>query len=209
MIDPAKFRCIHRHTGLEHPVCYARAQPKRIGYLDIEASNLDADFGFILSWCIKEADKNKYYGYVLTKQDYETTQRDRNAIKALIPTLAQFDVIVTYYGHDWQFDMPFIRARALKYGFQFIPYKGLIHLDLYRYAKSKFKLHSGRLDTAAEFFGLAEKTKIKSDHWRNATMKHSREALRYIWRHNKIDCLILEQLHKILEPYIPQTKRSI
>ena len=171
MIDPSKWRCEHRHTGLEHPICWQLHKPQKIGYLDIETSNLDADFGFILSWCIKHADQNKYDGYVLTRQDYEVNHRDRNAIKALIPALAQFDTIVTYYGHDWQFDMPFIRARALKYGFQFLPYKSLIHIDLYKAVKSKFKLHSGRLETASEFFGLTEKTKIKSEHWVNAVMK--------------------------------------
>lgn len=208
-IDPKNWRCEHSHSGLEHPVCWQRDAPKKIGYLDIEASNLDADFGMILSWCIKHGDLDKYEGYVLRRRDYRTVERDKEAIRRLIIALGKFDTIVTYYGHDWQFDMPFIRARALKYGFQFIPYKGLIHIDLYRSAKAKFKLHSGRLDAAVDFFNLGEKTKIKGDMWVRANAKFDKKALGYIWEHNKIDTEVLEKLHKLLMPYITVSRRSI
>jgi hypothetical protein len=60
-------RCVHRHTIKEHPSCFANNYvdekdfikktgknwyefPEyRIGYLDIETSNLTADAGYILT----------------------------------------------------------------------------------------------------------------------------------------------------------------
>ena len=54
----AVFRCIHRHNGFDHPNCYDTEKGiiEKIGFLDIETSNLNADFGYVLSYCIKKLD---------------------------------------------------------------------------------------------------------------------------------------------------------
>ena len=52
LVYMATTRCKHRHLLIEHPQCYKR-KPERLGFLDIESSNLDADFGIVLSYCIK------------------------------------------------------------------------------------------------------------------------------------------------------------
>ena len=58
--------CKHRHTYAEHPRCYFEEKPylkdgnapgvERVGFFDIEATNLHATFGYIFSYCIKELD---------------------------------------------------------------------------------------------------------------------------------------------------------
>ena len=53
-IEKSQFRCEHRHTAFEHPLCWKRFSDEceanlEVGYFDIEASNLDADFGWLIS----------------------------------------------------------------------------------------------------------------------------------------------------------------
>ena len=209
-VDPARWKCEHRHSGLEHPICYQKSMPQRIGYLDIETSNLKADFGVIYSWCIKYRGLNKFEGYVLKKNDYTILERDKEATRSLIIALGQFTTIVTYYGGNYQFDMPFLRTRALKYDFQFPPYKSLRHIDLYQQVRGKLKLHSNRLESVSEFLHLEpRKSKIDTDIWNRANLAYDKEALAYIWEHNKIDTILLEKLHEKIEPYMAYSNRSI
>src|SRR5438552_1164615 len=56
LISRARFRCEHRHDGLTHHACFEKQNPsERIGFFDIEATSLNASFGFMLSYCIKRA----------------------------------------------------------------------------------------------------------------------------------------------------------
>ena len=50
----ATHRCRHRHLYIEHYNCYLKEHPDRekIGFLDIESSNLDGDYGIMLSYWI-------------------------------------------------------------------------------------------------------------------------------------------------------------
>lgn len=205
-LDPAKYRCEHRHTGLEHPLCWQKFLESKVdlkvGYFDLETSNLKADFGWIISWCIKHADEDKFESYVLKKRDYRSQTRDKQATLELIKTLGKFDKIVTFYGS--RFDIPFARTRALIHNLQFIPPKTKLHLDLYYHVRSKLKLSHNRLGSCGEALGLeTEKTSISSKVWSNAGLAYDKKALEYIFDHNKKDTVLLEELHKVLEPYIP------
>jgi hypothetical protein len=51
LVKFGKTKCHHGHTFLAHPGCIQEKE-LLIGFLDIETSNLDADFGIILSYCI-------------------------------------------------------------------------------------------------------------------------------------------------------------
>ena len=95
-------RCeAHGHTYLEHYNCYlaenGEGVEERIGFLDIEASNLDADFGIMLSWCIKDSLTGKIIEDVLLKEDIENSpagQEDRRITANLVEQLSKFDKIV-------------------------------------------------------------------------------------------------------------------
>ena len=61
-------RCkAHSMRFIEHPGCFSKEKPKcsmieeRVGFLDIEASNLDANWGIVLSFCIKQKDSDKIF----------------------------------------------------------------------------------------------------------------------------------------------------
>src|SRR3990167_9513461 len=85
-------RCSHSHTFLEHYNCYLRESPaeERIGFFDIEASNLDANFGIMLSYCIKDSQSDKIYEDCLTKED-AFGNLDKRIVKNCIKDLLRFD----------------------------------------------------------------------------------------------------------------------
>lgn len=213
--DPATWRCKHYHTGLEHPLCWQQfletLDDWKIGYWDIEASNLAADFGWIISWAIKTRDKNEILGYVLQKEDYSREEADEIATLKLVEALSQYDQIITWYGA--MFDRRFSFARVLINGHQWFPPKTIQHLDLYYQYRRNIKLSSLRLKSVGETlesrFGLTKKTAIDRKVWRTVSRMYDQRALAEVWDHNKRDVILLEEVHKILEPYINPQRRYL
>ena len=82
----------------------------RIGYFDIEADGLKANFATMLSWAVKEKGK-KTVCEVISKEDLFDGTRDRELVRSCIAELKKYDIIVTYYGTGY--DLPFMRSKAL------------------------------------------------------------------------------------------------
>lgn len=186
----------HRHRYIEHYTCYLKEHPEeseRLAFFDIEASNLDADYGIMLSWAIKPSDSDKVIGDVLTPEDVKKGYEDKRIVESCIDALGKFDRVVTYYGTG--FDLPFLRARALIVGVDFPTFGTLKHKDIYYTIKSKFKLSSRRLENACrQLLGKTDKTRIDAKYWRNG-VRGDKESLEYIFEHNTYDCLDLEKLY--------------
>lgn len=186
----------HQHRYIEHYKCYLKEHPEqdeRRAYFDIEASNLDADFGIMLSWAIKPSDSKVVIGDVLTPTDVKRGYEDKRIVQSAIDALGQFDRVVTYYGTG--FDLPFLRARALIVGVEFPTFGTLKHKDLYYTVKSKFKLSSRRLENACRhLIGQTDKTRIDAKYWRNG-VRGDPKSLKYIYEHNRYDVLDLEKLY--------------
>jgi uncharacterized protein YprB with RNaseH-like and TPR domain len=213
ILSPAEYVCPHRHTGLEHPNCYVKYLngAEKTCYLDIETSGLSADMNFMLSYAVKERG-GKVYADSLDIVDFINTsaygngELDRRLVKDLVDTLFKYDTVVTYYGSN--FDIPFIRTKAMGYHIEFPPYKSLRHVDLYYVVRSKMKLMGNRLGNATNFLGIEGKNSIETKYWRKA-LTGNKSALGYIKDHNIRDVLILEKLHNRLLPYTAQIRRSI
>jgi len=184
----------------------------RVGYLDIEASDLQADFGYMLSWYIKRRGKNEYDYSIITKDEIFRYEFDKRLTKELLEALNNYDVIYTHYGADRRFDLPFIRSRAYKWGLEdMLPDKGEKFLmDTWPIARNKLKLHSNRLDSIAEAVGIKgiKKTPLSGQTWVLASAGHP-ESLEYIAKHNKHDVIILERIHKKLEKVETKVYRSL
>ena len=88
----------------------------RIGYLDIEATNLNANFGYMISWYIKKEGKNEYDFSVIKKSEINNYDFDKRLTKELLAAMRNYDVLYTHYGADRRFDIPFIRTRAYAHG---------------------------------------------------------------------------------------------
>lgn len=205
--------CKHGHTYLEHYECYLnehKGDEPKIGFLDIETSNLDANFGIMLSYCIKDGASNKIYYGVITQEDikrFSADQTDKRIVADCIKDMMRFDKVVAHYGR--RFDMPYIRTRAIMCKVPF-PYYGTLSLDdTWQWARNKLKLNSNRLDTILRSLcGKSEKTHIDFKYWIGG-VRGDKKSLNYILDHNKKDVIELEKAYNVLRDYIKETNTSI
>jgi len=228
MTKTKELRCIHRHTIKTHPACFAKGLLKdkwasekdfvkatglpwykvpgtRIGYLDIEADGLRADFATMLTWCIKEKGGSVRYD-VVTKKELFDGDSDKRLIQSIVDEMKKYDIIVGYYSTIY--DLAFIRAKALHYGIDFPEYGSLYHWDLYYVVKSKLNLSRKSLDNACDFLGIKGKTPIDKEVWRKAKYGDVK-ALQEVLQHNIGDVIITEKLHEKLAPFRKYIKTSV
>ena len=209
----ANSKCQHDHTYLDHYNCYLEEQPEaqeKIGFLDIESSNLVADFGIMLSYCIKERGNDTILSSVIKRHDIQKAKagdEDRKVVAQCIKDLQKFDRIVTYYGK--RFDIPFIRTRASSCGLDFPSYGSLIHDDLYFVVRHRFRMSSNRLENACRvLLGDTNKTRIEGKYWR-AAARGDEESLSYILDHNEKDVVDLERLYDHVLDFVRRQDTSI
>lgn len=206
-------KCKHRHTYLQHYPCYVKDFPKgfdneTIGYVDIESSNLEANFGIILTWCVKIG--KKIYHDQLSEADikkYRADKRDTRIVGTLVKTMLKCDRVVGHYSS--RFDFPFIRTRALICGVKFPPYGMIMQDDTWRIARNKLRLNSNRLETVCRtLFGETQKTHLDYKFWIGG-LGGDQKCLKYILEHNKFDVIDLERIYLKLRDYINVVNTSI
>jgi len=200
--------CIHRHRYSRHFGCFLKKYGivERVGFTDIETSNLKANFGIVLCWCIL-ADDNTLYQDWLTRKDVLSGTEDKRVVSTCIETLQSFDRVVGHY--STYFDIPFLRTRALIHGIKFPEVGTLLHTDVWRMAKTKLCLHSNRQDVIAEsLYGKTVKTRISHPHWRQAMMGNE-ESCMQVLDHCQKDVQDLKKNYDTLLPYCRVTKSSI
>ena len=210
-------RCkAHNMRFTEHPGCFEREKPvcsvihERVGFLDLECSNLDANWGVMLSWCIKVDGSDKILSGMITKNDvnkFHADQSDRRIVEELIQNIQKFDRIVAHYGR--KFDIPYMRTRALIMNIPFPEFGSIRNDDTWCMARSKLRLNSNRLDTVElALFGEAKKTRLVSKYWIGAA-RGDKECLKYIMEHNIQDVLTLERVWYKLKSFTSKTNCSI
>jgi uncharacterized protein YprB with RNaseH-like and TPR domain len=203
--------CKHGHDYLSHYSCYINDNPQRekVGFIDIESSNLDANFGIMLSYCIKDSQSKKIYTGTINKKDiekYEANKSDYRIVSECVENMLKFDRVVAHYA---MFDIPFIRTRALVCGVDFPTYGSIYVDDTWRWAKNKLKLNSNRLEMVVNtLFGNSEKTHLDSRYWIGGT-RGDKKSLDYILSHNKIDVLELEKVYNKLVGFVRKKDTSI
>jgi hypothetical protein len=109
---------------IHHPNCYEREYPntkfyEKLGFLDIEATNLKANFGVVICWCLKPAKAKQIIQKCVTSAEMRGTKgqrptRDRRIISELGAIMRKFDRLVVHYGTDRKFDFPFLRLEYLQ-----------------------------------------------------------------------------------------------
>jgi len=204
--------CRHGHRYVEHPNCWWTEQGKkpRIGYIDIETSNLDANYGLILTYCILDDETNEILEKKIDIKDLRNGTLDKNICKQLIKDMMQFDILKGYY--STKFDIPFIRSRSLKWKLNFPIFKAIDHKDIYYMVKRLLKLNSYRLEVVTQFLGIAGKNHVDGDSWMKAVMcdgKQQEEAIDYILDHNRRDVKILKRTDYTLMDFDKGVVKSI
>jgi len=157
---------------------------------DLECTNLNANFGYILCAGVKELGKKgvklfsvaDYPGY---KKD---PTNDEKLVKDVRDYLSDAGAFITWYGQ--RFDVPFLNTRLTAYSLKPLP--PVPHIDGWRIAREKLKLHSNRLASVSSFLDIEEKTPLNGPIWIKASAGDP-SALKYVIKHCKQDVLVLEQ----------------
>ncbi len=203
------YRCQHRMDGISHYNCYLKEKKykERVGYIDIECTNLNADFGFILCYCIKEAGSRTIHEGFITEKDAKK-DLDKNLLKKLIQDLQKFDRTIGFYSS--RFDIPYIKTRCWMQGIDKFPgYKERLHKDLYFVARRNIKASSRRLANLERLmFNKTLKTRIENKHWIHA-MQGQKKAMAYVLDHCRKDVILTEKVHKKFERFFMMTDTSI
>lgn len=198
-----KHRCKHGQRYMHHPKCFFEEKggiidEERIGFLDIETTNLQADYGIVICYCIKPSDSDQIIERCVTPKEVKTVL-DEKVIRQCMDDLYQFDRVCAHFG--CYFDVPFLRSRALYHKIPFIERNDIWYSDTWKMAKKLLKLSSNRLKTIGEFFNLeTEKTKITTEHWLGS-LQGKQESLDYVLDHCRRDVIVLEDVFRELRPY--------
>lgn len=202
----------HRHNYLQHYACYLKEQPDttRTGVLDIETSNLKADYGVVLTWCIKPLG-GKVISDVITPDDIEEGGKDgsedRRIVRSCIDACLNFDKIITYYGK--RFDVPYLRARALHMREPFPFFGSIHHVDVYDIVKHRFCMSRKSQEVACRFLlNHTDKTHFDGSIWREAA-RGKKGALKKVLEHNIYDVTDLEKLYTTVIDYSRRNDVSI
>jgi uncharacterized protein YprB with RNaseH-like and TPR domain len=175
-------------------------------YLDIETTNLNADFAYMLTYAFKVKGQDKVYSGMITKEEIFNGIFDKRLVKDFVNDLMKFKRVYGYYSTP--FDIPFSRTRALYWKIPFPSYGLIQHQDLYYLVRNKLKFSRNRLENACEFLGIDGKTKLSGRIWVRAAIG-DKKALDYILKHNIADVRILEKLHERIKEYADVQKRSL
>lgn len=206
--DRVDFKCIHHHSGISHNCCYdqARGLVEKVGFFDIESSNLSSDFGTVLCYAIKS--KDGLISNSLTSKEIKDGSYDLRLLTDLCKDLRRFHRVITWYGY--KFDIPFVRSRAILHKLDFPLYKEVYHTDAYQIAKILIRtLHSKRLGAVASFFGIkAKEHPLNPTIWLRC-LSGDQEALDFVQTHCNEDSISLEAVWKRLEPYQKLKKSTI
>ena len=211
--------CKHSHTYLEHYNCFINdypegiedivSLPEKIGVLDIETTNFKSNWGYTFCYYIKHYGKNKYEKYVLNQREVRSIDQDKKLLKKLCEDIRKFDRIIVYWGKDRRHDIPFLRSRALLYGFDFPKYKDMYVTDLYDICKTKLSLNRYRLNTVCQFFEIPSKQHPYTPTiWNRAQSGHI-PSLRIVSLHCKEDVDSTDLVTQKMIKFVRISKTSI
>jgi len=190
----------------------------KIAYVDIETTNLDPDFGFMLSICayVRDVKKNKYemWTYVLNKKEIFTKVKNRDLTfdKRILAEflddirLQKVNMIVGHYSNGFnKMDWPFIRSRAFICGLEDkLPRYGAIRFgDTWKMGHLTIKAHNYRLDSLGHIVSSkTKKTPVDEKAWQLAKFGDV-ESLKIVVDHNQKDVKITCNVHVSLERFNP------
>ena len=204
----------HGHRYIEHLNCYRREYPgrgltiERAGILDIEATNLSADFGYILCYALKEKSGDILERCVTPEEIWEGTF-DRNLMRQFVKDVKGFTRLIVYYGGKRRFDIPFLRTRALRWKVSFPEWKSHMVTDVFDLVKPLLRMHRNRLENAADLLGIPSKQhRLNPEVWMRGQAGHQK-ALDYIMVHCREDVITLEKVYDRLESFRGKDKTSI
>lgn len=123
---------------------------------------------------------------------------DFKLIKAFAEVAKEADILVAHNGDN--FDITVLNTRLAVHGLTPLPPNKTV--DTLKVLRSKFHLHSNKLDDACAFFGIGRKLPNTGKNlWLGCYFQNPQSWIKMV-RYNKHDVLLLEQLYLVLRPYI-------
>lgn len=215
IVKLANTKCRHYKSLLEHPKCNRKENTQRIGYLDIECTELNPAYGFITTYCILDDKTKKIYHYSLSKKDIEkygkkgTTMSydDTGLLKQLVIDMRRFDKLILHFG--CYFDVSYIRTRAIICGVKHPIFGEIYYADTWKILRSKFSaLKSKSLENSLfALTGKTSKTKL-NQRLKNGCIRGEKKSLDITLDHCMRDVRDTKKLYDIINPYIKPTNST-
>jgi len=194
---------------------YALYDIEKIGYVDIESTNLKAQVGHVLSIVnvVRDVISDKIIEtrvYEMTKAEHDSSVKrgvmdpDKRIIEEFFQDTIDNNLLIGHWFHGRKrFDMPFLRTRAMLMKIdKHIPNYGYWRFgDTWRLSSQTINSLGYRLDTLGHILGApVEKTKLSGTQWWLAAQGEKR-GMKYVVDHNVKDCKITYKVHKQLERF--------
>ena len=123
---------------------------------------------------------------------------DKDLIYKFVDIMNDCDEVVGHNGDN--FDIKWIRTRALKHGIISMP--DIKSIDTLKISRSKLKLPSNKLDEIAKYFGLGKKIEHRGmPMWEEVIEDNSRKAMKEMVDYCKMDVELLEKIFLLLEGF--------
>lgn len=223
ILNRAKWKCPEKghssHNGLEHPRCYDKhkgIQGEKTLFLDIEAEDLNADYGIMFCWVAMDEETGQMFSDIINLSDikkYSTKDRnkqpkeDSRIIKSLVDLLNNYNRVVTHYGS--RYDLPFIRTRAVMGDIDFPSYGSLYQMDTWMIMKNKFKLSRNTLQNGClKLLGVSRKDHLSLS-IKHGCLRGEKWALDLTLTHCKSDVLDLRDIYIKINKFVKKSKTSI
>lgn len=193
---------------MSHPKCYDRENglTERVGFFDLETSNLNANWGIILSYCIL-SDDGELYKCLIKPKNIFSGDFDKQVCEQFCKDARKFDRLIGWYSE--RFDAPYSRTRCLHHKLDFPLYKEIKHTDAWKVCRKILKLHSNRLGTVAPFFGIRAKDHpLNPEVWLKC-LSGNQDALNFVLTHNVEDVHSLRGVWHRLQDYQKVDNKSL
>jgi len=137
---------------------------------------------------------------------WDGKQNDKSMVAKIISVLNEADEVI---GHNIeQFDLPWIRTRAMFHGIRTNPHYKCV--DTLKYSRMKMYLNSNKLDYLARYLGVGCKIKTEFALWKKIALYNDKKALAKMIKYCKMDVLLLERVYdKLAEHMAAQTHAGV
>jgi uncharacterized protein YprB with RNaseH-like and TPR domain len=153
----------------------------------------------IICICYKWEGNDKVYSLT-----WDNEQNDKTLLEKFIPIANKADELVGHNGD--KYDLPWVRTRCLFHEISLFPKYDTI--DTLKYARSKFRFNSNKLDYIAKFLGLGAKINTSFGLWKDIVLKKNKAALKQMVIYCEEDVRLLEKIYFKLAPYFPEKLHS-
>lgn len=130
---------------------------------------------------------------------WDKNHDDKKLLEKFVKQIHKADEIVAHNGD--RFDIPWVRTRCLKHGIALSP--DLVSIDTLKYARSRFKFNSNRLNYIAQYLNIGEKIRTDLDLWKRVVLEKNQTALKEMVRYCKKDVALLKEVWDKMNTYVP------